>query len=205
MKKNLHMFLAALTATLILASCATNRLPTENLKSGTQSLKEDQTTSTFVQLNDGTIKHYQTLELVTGVFKTPHLLADGKIKIDPKEIIAYQNNEHYAVSQKTFASGRRSFVAVETLPGFAVRIAKGKLNVYCKKFYNGRAAVDELYVQSGEDGQITVFNPENFKSIIKDNQEAFSFFIKQKDKDLAKNLQATADLYNNTMLMSKMD
>jgi hypothetical protein len=50
--------------------------------------------------------------LKKGVFTSPHLLANGKIKIMPSEIVSYQNQDQYAVSQNTFSNGRKSFVAV---------------------------------------------------------------------------------------------
>ena len=119
---------------------------------------KESTLACFVQMNDGTIKNYTTLKLVTGVFITPHLLADGKTKIFPTEIKAYQNEEHYAISQTTFVSGRNTFVAVETLPGFAIRVAKGKVNVYCKRYYNGSMVTDEFFLQNGDNGQIFAYS-----------------------------------------------
>ena len=155
-------------------------------------------------MKDGKIVYYKTLELKKGVFTSPHLLADGKIKIMPSEIVAYQNNEHYAVSQSTFKSGRKSYVAVETLPGFAVRVVRGKLNIYCKQYFNGRAAIDEFYIQAGTEGKIYVYSPELMKQLIKDNVEALSYFNQtEEEKEFSKKLQATAQLYNNGLLMSK--
>ena len=102
-----------------------------------------ETGSCFVLFNDGTVQHYSTLKLVTGVLITPHLLADNRIVIQAKDIKAYQDNQRYAVSSSSLKTVKTSYVAVETLPGFAVRLVQGKLNVYSRKFYNGSNAVDE--------------------------------------------------------------
>jgi hypothetical protein len=157
----------------------------------------------FVKKKDGTVEYYQTLKLVKGVFKAPHLLADGKTKIEAKDIIAYQNDQHFAISQETFAGGKKSFVAVETLPGFAIRISKGKMNVYCKKFYNGRAAVDEFYLQLGDEGSILPYSADLMTSMISNNNEALSYFSANPEEMLTKKIQIVADLYNNSALITK--
>lgn len=134
----------------------------------------------FIEMNDGTIKHYKSLKLITGVMKTPYLLADGKLHINAKEIKAYQNNDYYAISQQGFTSGRRTYIAKEALPGFAIRIAKGKVNVYTKKYYNGVAAVDEYFVQMGDDGQVLAYTTETMNLMVKDDPEALDFFMAKK-------------------------
>ncbi len=202
MKKNLPNLALAFMASSMISSCSTNQISASQRKVEAQNSKEIAAAS-FVKMNDGTVKVYQSLKLVTGIFTTPHLLADGKFKIEPSSITAYQNNDHYAISQSMIAKGRKSYVAIETLPGFAVRVAKGKLNVYCKKFYNGRAAVDEFFLQSGNEGEILSYTPDLLKTMIKDNHEALTFFTTQKEKDIAKKLQATADMYNQSQFMSK--
>jgi hypothetical protein len=63
-------------------------------------------------------------------------------------------------------NGHKSKVAIDALPGFAKRLVTGGLNVYSKKYYNGRAAVDEFYVQSGKNGKIYVYSPEVIKMLL---------------------------------------
>jgi hypothetical protein len=147
---------------------------------------------------DGTIKNYATLKLVTGFLKTPYLLADGKIKIMGKDIKAYQNKDHYAISQAIFTSGHKSYVATETLPGFAIRIAKGKINVYAKKYYNGVAAVDEYFVQKGEGGQILAYTTENMNLMVKDDDEALAFFVNKSYTTPKSKRELTQAPYSNT-------
>ncbi len=205
MKKSLLVVPALFSALILLNGCSTNKLTIENRKAGITQSKET-SASNFVKMNDGSIRHFHSLKLVTGAFKSPYLLADGTVKIQAKQIQAYQNDEHYAISQNNFINGRRSYVAVETLPGFAIRIAKGKLNVYAKKFYNGQAAVDEFFLQSGTDGQILAYTPDLMKTMIRDNHEALAFFTNEKDKEknnISRKIQVTVELYNNTQLMSK--
>ena len=155
-------------------------------------------------MNDGTIKEYKSLKLVTGAFNTPYLLADGKIKIKASQIIAYQNKDHYAISQKTFSSGKMTHVATETLPGFAVRTVKGRLNVYCKKYFNGQVAVDEFFLQAGNEGRIQPYSTELMNQLVKDNSEAFTFFNSKNFKGrLPEKLHATAQMYNGGAFITK--
>lgn len=158
----------------------------------------------FVQFNDGTIKEYATLELVTGLFKTPHLLADGATIITATEIKAYQDKNHYAISQKEFTTLKPSKVAVEALPGFAVRIAQGSLNVYSLKFYNGHNASEKLFIQNGDSGQIVACTPELLNEMIKGNNDAYTYFNTTDNtvKGLKKML-TTVEIYNNATLITK--
>jgi hypothetical protein len=179
MKRIFYILSLVSCGIIALSSCKASKESMAQRKADIIQSKEP-TTDCFVQLNDGTIKNYTSLTLVKKMLKAPYLLADGKIKISGDEIKAYQNKEHYAISQKCFASGHKSYVAKETLPGFAIRIAKGKINVYAKKYYNGTAAVDEYFVQKGEDGQILAYTTENMNMLVKDDEEALAFFINKK-------------------------
>jgi hypothetical protein len=186
----------ALFTTIMLGSCATNKHSISITENNTAPVN----TSVFVEMKDGSIQYFKSLRLVTGVFRSPHLLADDHKKFSADDLRAYQNHEHYAISQSEISNGRRSFVAVETLPGFAVRTVTGRINVYCKKFYNGRAAVNEYFLQEGENGQILVYTPELMKTMIKDNHEAFSYFLTGKENNVEKKLQTTIELYNNASM-----
>lgn len=158
----------------------------------------------FVQMNDGTIKNFNTLKLVTGIFKTPHLLANDSIVIMANDIKAYQNKDGYAVSQKEFTTKKQSTVAVKALPGFAVRIASGKLNVYSFKYYNGHNTTEKFFLQSGEQGQILAYTPELMNELLKDNSDAFSLFNeKNSSTTFSKKLLASVEMYNTSILISK--
>jgi hypothetical protein len=186
-----------------MSACSTvNKIQVDQI-TGNNSSKEN-AASCFVQKNDGSIDYYTSLKLVTGVFASPYLLADGKTKIYSAGIKAYQNQDHYAVSQLYFETGHKSKVAKETLPGFAVRIAKGNLNVYCKKYYNGTKAVDELFIQSGTEGKIVAYTPEILNELIKDHPEAVNLLnSKKKINPVSKKLLAVAEIYNRGQMMSK--
>ncbi len=203
MKKPLSLTGLLLSSILLLNSCATNSITRAARRADIANSKET-ASECFVRLNDGTIKHYQSLKLVTSPFSTPYLLADGKTRIKAKQIEAYQNKDHYAISQKTFNCGRISHVATETLPGFAVRTVKGKINVYCKKYYNGQAAVDEYFLQVGDAGNIMEYSPGLMSELVKDSPEAYSFFNSKKFKgSLPEKLHATAHLYNDGQFITK--
>ncbi len=203
MKKAIYIIPMLLCIVILLNSCATNKEALAQRKADIQQSKDDNSSS-YVKLNDGTIKHYETLKIITGVFKLPYLLADGKIKINANEIVAYQNKDHYAISQKLFTTGRRSYLALETLPGFAIRIAKGKLNVYVKKFLNGSKAVDEYFLQQGEDGPIYAYTAESMNDLVKDNPDAVNFFYNRKyNTRLPKRQQVNVSYSNNASLVYK--
>ena len=165
---------------------------------------KETTTACFIQKKDGSIQNFSSLKLVTGIFKTPHLLADDKIKIEAKDVAAYQNNEHFAVSAENIEGERKAKVAISSLPGFAIRIAKGRLNVYSRKYYNGKNAVDELFIQEGNNGKIVAYAPELMATILKEHPEALQALnSKGKFNNFTLQLQAVADIYNQNQLMSK--
>ena len=165
---------------------------------------EEAPAACFVQLNDGSIQQYSTLKLITGVLITPHLLADNKIIINAKDIKAYRNDKHFAVSDKSLTTNKTSLVAVETLPGFAVRIVTGKMNVYSRKYYNGSNTVEEYFLQNGNDGQIVAYSSDLMRNLLKDNAKALDYFnSKAKVSPKSKKLMVTADIYNSGDLFSK--
>ncbi|HSN62515.1 MAG TPA: hypothetical protein VLR49_16375, partial [Ferruginibacter sp.] len=157
MKKNLFNLLLLLGNIALLNACSTvNKVQPD--KEADITISREKSSDCFIQKRDGSIVHFSSLKLVTGILITPHLLADGKIIIKSADITAYQNEDHYAISQEKLESSHRSKVAVDALPGFAVRIAKGSLNVYCKKYFNGAKAVDEVFLQYGDDGRILPYS-----------------------------------------------
>ncbi|MEO6670420.1 MAG: hypothetical protein ABIN36_13140 [Ferruginibacter sp.] len=197
MKRPLLLILWLFAALCFMGSCASTKEAAFDRKMALQNSKID-STECFVQLVDGTIKNYATLKLVTSVYKSPHLLADGKTKIYPHEIISYQNKSHFAVNAGGFSyGGHKSNIAVETLPGFAVRIASGRLNVYIKKYKTNGKVVDEYYLQEGA-GQVLAYSPELMDALIKNSAEALDFFNNHKRHvKLTKQLKLTASIFNN--------
>ncbi len=158
----------------------------------------------FVQYNDGSVKSYNSLKLVTGLFKAPYLLADGKIKIEASDVCSYDKGGTIAISQQLFESKHNSKVAKEALPGFATCIVRGKLNVYTRKFYNGIKAVDELFVQEGNDGKIVPCSKASMAVILKDNPAALQLLNTKRKKTPAwKQLVEVATLYNGQPLITK--
>jgi hypothetical protein len=200
--KTITSALAALLCGIILLnSCTVNKNST-----GIDEVKNmtDGPATCFVKLNDGTIKQFTTLKLVTGVLTIPHLLGDDKVVINAKDIIAYQDNKHYAVSSKILTSTRSANVSVETLPGFAVRVVSGKLNVYCRKYYNGTNTTDEYFLQTGNDGYIVAYTKEVMKSMIKEDVKALEYFnSKTKISPKAKKLLTAVEMYNTGQMMTK--
>lgn len=197
MRKPLRLVLLSITIVLFFASCAASNEHKYERKAALLQARVD-AAPCFVQMNDGTIHHYNSLQLITRVYTAPHLLADGKVKIFPNEIFAYQNDRHFAVSAAGFSyGGHKSNLAVETLPGFAVRIASGHLNVYVKKFKVGNVVRDEYFFQEGN-GQVLAYTPELMDALIKNSPEALDFFNNhRKHIRLTKELKYTASIFND--------
>ena len=201
MKKTLYSF-ALLCAITLFYSCATDRSIAQRIMAFENATVDEQ--PCFVQKNDGTIQYFSTLKLVKGIFNAPHLLADGEIIINPREIRAYQDKDHYAVSQKVFSSGKNSRVADEALPGFGIRVLKGKLNVYNKKYFNGERAVNEYYLQSGDEGEIRKYTPELMNELVKTDATASNFFNNKNTKtEMTGKILATVELFNTGQLITK--
>lgn len=203
MKKSIPVIALLCVSVILLNSCSISKNSIQNPAEDVKNSSEVNS-SCYVIMTDGSTRHYSTLKLVTGVLTTPHLLADNKVIIDAKDVMVYQDNYRYAVSQKLLTTKKISYVAKETLPGFAVRIKKGKLNVYCRKYYNGNTTVKEYFLQSGDEGEIIAYTAEALSSLVKDNQKALDFYNSHvKISPKSKKLIATADIYNSSPLLSK--
>lgn len=202
--KKVYLFNPFLFATaLIFISFSIN--PAKAQDNSDVKKSTEATGSVFVQMNDGTIRNFTTLKMVTGIMMTPHLVADGRVIINGDDIKSYQDDDqHYAVSQKAFESGRRTHLALEILPGFVQRIATGKLSIYKKQSFNGYRRVEEFFVQSGTDGSIFPYSESRLNDLVKDEPEAMKLFNgKNKKQTLAEKLQLTASIVNSSGLMSK--
>ncbi len=192
----------ALCLALTFNSCTVSKNAIESTNPGEDDPKK--VSVCYVQMNDGSIKNYASLKLVTGVFKTPHLLADGNIVIKTEAIKAYQSKDHYAISQRDFSTDEKSYVAKNALPGFAVRVASGKLNVYAVKYYNGHNTSEKLYLQLGDDGAILPYKYELMNDLVKDNAEAYKYFnAKKPAANFNEKIVVTAGMYNNAGLYTK--
>jgi hypothetical protein len=201
--KNLPAIAVLISATILLNSCAVSKNSIDQPQTALKPVSETSTTC-FVQLNDGTIKQFTTLKLVTGILTTPHLLGDGKVVINSKDIIAYQDAKQYAVSAKILTSKKSASVSVETLPGFAVKVVSGKLSVYCRKYYNGTNTSDEYFLQNGNDGYIVAYSKEVLKNMLKDDINASAFFnSKSKVSPKSKKILTAVEIYNKGQMMTK--
>ena len=201
--KNIPAIAVLISTTILISSCATSKNSAGQEQTTLKNVNET-SAGCFVQLNDGTIKQFTTLKLVTGVLTTPHLLGDGKVVINSKEIIAYQNEKQYAVSSKILTSKKSANVSVETLPGFAVKVLSGKLNVYCRKYYNGTNTSDEYFLQNGNDGYIVAYSKDILKNMLKDDLNASAFFnSKTKVSPRSKKILTAVEIYNKGQMMTK--
>ena len=203
MKTFISAVVVILCSIVLLNSCAATNNSIVLQKTDAKTVNEGPA-GCFVQLNNGTIKQFSTLKLVTGILTTPHLLGDGKVVINSKEIIAYQNDKHYAVSSKVLTSKKSANVSVETLPGFAVKLVSGKLNVYSRKYYNGANTAEEYFLQSGNDGFIIAYSKEALKKILKEDAKTSEFFnSKAKGSSKSRKMLAAVVMYNSSQMMTK--
>jgi hypothetical protein len=201
MKKIIPSIVALCSIVILLNSCAVGKNSVATQKTDPENTNE--TSACFVQLNDGSIKQYESLKLVTGVLTTPHLLADNKVVINSKDIMAYQNSNHYAVAAKILTSTKKSYVATETLPGFAVKVLSGKLNVYSRKYYNGANTVDEYFLQTGNDGYIVAYSKDVLKSMLKEDAKALEYLNSKSKKSPKSKLLTAVEMYNNSQMVTK--
>jgi hypothetical protein len=199
MKKLLPAF-AVLLCTVILSSCGVTNSVTVQAPDSPSEVNK----TCFVQFNDGTVKQFSSLKLVTGVLVTPHLLADNKTVLNSKDIMAYQDSRVYAVSSRIITSTKNSKVAVDALPGFAVKVISGKLNVYSRKYYNGGNTVEEFFLQQGNDGFIVAYSKDVLKTMLKEDPKALEFFnSKTKVSPWSKKLIAAVEIYNGGQMITK--
>jgi hypothetical protein len=202
MRKNLFISTVLLCALCGLVACSSLSNISNNQEDSV--LKTTAEPNCFVQKTDGTIQYYSSIKLVTGMFTMPYLVADGTTKLNSSTIKAYQNKEHFAVLLAPSNAGPQSKVAKETLPGFAIRIAEGPLNIYSKKRFNGAVAVDEIFVQAGNEGSIQAYSPQLMQSLLSDHPEALSLLKSQKKiSPLSKKFQNIVAVYNKGQLLSK--
>lgn len=156
----------------------------------------------FVQMNDGTVKYFHSLKMVTGIMMTPHLVGDGKEVIHADDIKAYRDNDHFAVSQKTFRSGRKTYLALEVLPGFVQVIATGRISIYLKQSFNGYRRINEFFVQDGINAPIVPYTSAFMLELAKDDPQALKA-LNNRSVPLLEKLQLTAGILNsNTSLVS---
>ena len=201
--KNIPAIAVLMSATILINSCSVSKNSTDQQQTTLKTVNET-SSACFVQLNDGTIKQFTTLKLVTGILTTPHLLGDGKVVITAKEIIAYQDAKQYAVSAKILTSKKSACVSVETLPGFAVKVLSGKLNLYCRKYYNGTNTSDEYFLQNGNDGYIVAYSKDILKNMLKDDINASAFFNSTtKVSPKSKKILTAVEIYNKGQMMTK--
>jgi hypothetical protein len=199
MKKLLPAF-AVLLCTVILNSCGVTNSVTVQAPDHPSEVNK----TCFVQFNDGTVKQFSSLKLVTGVLVTPHLLADNKTVLNSKDIMAYQDHRVYAVSSKIITSKKNSKVAVDALPGFAVKVISGKLNVYSRKYYNGGNTVEEFFLQQGNDGFIVAYSKDVLMTMLKEDPKALEFFNSNtKVSPWSKKLIAAVEIYNGGQMITK--
>jgi hypothetical protein len=201
--KTITSIAVLISTTILINACSVSKNSIDQPQTVLKTVDESSATC-FVQLNDGTIQKFTSLKLVTGFFTTPHLLGDGKVVLNSKEIVAYQDSKQYAVSSRILTSKKSGSVSVETLPGFAVKVLSGKLNVYCRKYYNGANTADEYFLQNGNEGQIIAYSKDAFKNMIKDDINASAFFnAKTKGSSRSKQILTAVEIYNKGQMMTK--
>ena len=159
----------------------------------------NETAKCFVEYNDGSIKEFQKLELVTAMFKSPRLIADDNIIINPEEIKAYNDSKgRYAISSKLFKDAKETYVATAALNGFAYRMVKGKINVFALKYYNGRVTALKYYLQQGNKKAFVPYSAETLAAMIKDDAVAAQFCNNNEpDKNAGKFLTSVVEIYNS--------
>ncbi len=160
-------------------------------------------TGCFVEFVNGEIKKFSSIKLITGVFVSPYLLADGSIKIQPAQVKAYKDNRFYAVAQREFYTQGKGHISTHVLPGFAIREIKGNLNLYSLQFYNLGTVHKKFFIQNGADGKIVPYSEELLAEYFKDNEEVLAHINKHRKKINNKELISLVENYNSASSISK--
>lgn len=195
----IYLLIIALCVTLLVSSCAAGKNNIISAEARIETVNEN--ANCFVVLKDGTVKNYSTLKLITGIFKTPHLLADGTVEIQSADIKEYKDADYHAVAQTAFYTKVKTHVATNVLPGFAIRELRGNLNVYSIQFYNGSNVYKKYFLQKGDNGKIVPYTAQLLNEYAKDNADVKNFLLKKKSKQ--KQLLAVVNNYNNSVSISK--
>ncbi len=165
---NAHFILASLLV-LLFSSCSVNKTLTNQSSFDFNSKDADQIP--YVRFKNGKMLYCQTLELKKGIFTSPHLIGDGWYKIETADVAEYKLNGQLAMSEEKLNDKKHSNVSIGALPGFAVQIVKGNLNVFHRKYFNGRNAVNRYYLQIGNEGPIMLYNAKSMKELIATHEE----------------------------------
>ena len=199
MKTNIIYVLIAACIALVLSSCTTtkNSILIEK-PSFAPTFEKEANRSCFVVLNDGTVKSYATLKLVTAMFVTPYLLADGKVKIIPEEIKAYKDKNRYAVSQKIFFDEVKGHVATHLLPGFALKEKSGLINVYSLQIYSVGKVFKKYFLQNGDNGAILPFSTKLLQEYVKNEATLAKEIDLSKKKISVRKIFTIVEDFNNS-------
>lgn len=199
MKGRASLSITLMIAIFLLQSCATSSISTTEQNVTTQQNTNNNISVTF---KDGTKKGYGSLSLVTAILKTPYLLADGKVKIKGKDVLAYTDGKYEAIAQSTFYTQDVSKLATKTLPGFAIKEASGTFNLYSLAYYKNGNTVKKYFLQEGSDGKIELCNA----ALLGKYDNAFSATKNGKKNSKAinsKTMVALVDRLNNSSSISK--
>jgi len=153
----------------------------------------------YIKLKDGSVHTYHTLVLVQGAFVSPHLLANGKEKVFADDIVEYRTNGQLAVSQHCLKGSKKSNISADALPGFAIRIMQGPVNVYARKIHNGTTMVTEYYLQSNN-GPIELCTPATVKTSFGNNVAALQIFEERSKDNLYNRLRAAVEIMNTSSM-----
>jgi hypothetical protein len=160
-------------------------------------------TGCFAVYKDGSIKNFRKLLLKTSVVSVPYLLADDSLKIFKDEIYAYQTEEYYAINQIRYNRSSHSKIATECLPGFAIRIASGKLNVYERICYHSNTCKRDYFIQVGTHGAVYDYTPELMNTVLRHHYDAYNYFNRKGKMSLKERIYTSVELYNNAPSFTK--
>ena len=204
MKTNIIYLLIATFVALVLSSCSTTKNSLAIEKPIPLSVSNDDVgKNCFVVNKDGSTTVYSSLKLVTAIFATPYLLADGKVKIMPDQIKAYKDKKHYAVSQKIFFEEVKGHVATHILPGFALKEKSGQINVYSLQLYAVGKVYKKYFLQNGDDGAILPFSTKLLQEYVKNEASLSKEIDLNKKKISIRKIFSIVDEFNNPSTITK--
>lgn len=156
----------------------------QNLKDEAMEAK-DTSYQCFIKLSDSTIIKYQHLKYKMPPFSYGYLEGDGeKLKYNSEDILCFQDEKGYWLRIVNPTASAQPVIGKLSLDNFfAVRIAKGKIEMFMKYSNNGRSVSDDKY-QSGRSYYIkkdNVLTPLDkwgvgLKNMMKDKKKFYNDF-----------------------------
>ena len=166
---------------------------------------KDSRAECFIEMNDGTLTKYGSLKFKLPPMSYGYWSADGnRINIDWSQVKAYQTNDGYFTRvKKSIANRNINQHEVFIADAFAVRVRKGKIELFRVYTTNGKTVSNNqyeskefFYIKKGKEAEAVPLNETNLKAAILDNKNVLGDFGATYKKGHMKDVLNIIDEYN---------